>query len=129
MRAYLCIHVSPVQIDLSTGIVDQLADVADLRLEHATRRRIRDHDRRDLLPVLFHLATNRRPKVIDSSKILHVNDSEYFRFHVFEPDIAKTVGLQRNDLETSHLRAGSIRAMRRYRDQTQLKAQKPILET
>src|SRR5256886_7244817 len=46
-QAYLRVHVRAVHVDLPAMRVDDLAYLADGRLEHAVRRRIGDHERRE----------------------------------------------------------------------------------
>jgi hypothetical protein len=42
-QPHLRVHVRAVQVDLTAARVDELADLLDLLLEHAMRRRVRDH--------------------------------------------------------------------------------------
>ena len=49
VRPDLRVHVRAVHVDLAAVLVDDRADVADRVLEHAVRRRIGDHQRRQAL--------------------------------------------------------------------------------
>src|SRR6266536_4652372 len=57
----LCIHVGAVEIDLSAIDMDDVADLADVLLEHAVRRGIGDHDSGEDVRMLFCLC----PEIVD----------------------------------------------------------------
>ena len=57
----LRVHVRAVHVDLAAVLVDDRADVLDALLEHAVRRRIRHHQRRQPIAVLLGL----RLQVVD----------------------------------------------------------------
>src|SRR6266481_8526173 len=54
-QADLCVHVGAVEIDLSAMLVDDVADIADMLLEHAVGRGIGDHDGGEVIRMLFGL--------------------------------------------------------------------------
>jgi hypothetical protein len=49
------VHIRAVDVDLTAGVVDHRADLADRLLVHTVRRRIGDHQRRELIAVLSDL--------------------------------------------------------------------------
>ena len=51
----LRVHVGAVEIDLSAMAVNDVADLADMLLEHAVRRGIGDHDGGEVVAVLVRL--------------------------------------------------------------------------
>src|SRR3954469_8456098 len=55
-EAYLRIEVGAVQIDLPAMAMHDIADIAHMLLEHAMRRGIGDHDRREIFCVPRRLA-------------------------------------------------------------------------
>jgi hypothetical protein len=52
---HLRVHVGAVHVHLPARAVHRVADLADGRLEDAMRRRVGDHERRELVGVLGHL--------------------------------------------------------------------------
>src|SRR5882672_6783374 len=52
-QADLRIQIGAVEIDLSAMGVNDLADLADLLLEHAMRRGVGDHDRGEMIRMLL----------------------------------------------------------------------------
>lgn len=52
---HLGIHVRPVEVDLSSVLVNQGAHIADILFKHTIGRWIRDHDGGQVLLVLVHL--------------------------------------------------------------------------
>jgi hypothetical protein len=93
-QSNLGIHVGAVHVDLATMFVDDSADLPDLLLEHAVRRRIGHHQRRQIFPVLLGL----RPQV---RKI----------------DVALAVASGDNDLQARHGRTRRIGSVCRRRNQ------------
>jgi len=75
--------------------VDTRADVDDVLLVHAVRRRVRHHQRRDVIAVLREL-----------------------RVEIREVDIAVVVTGDDRDAHARHRGRGRVRAVRRRRDQT-----------
>ena len=85
----LRVHVGAVHVHLAAMLVDDGADLADFFLEHTVRRRIRDHQRRELVAMLQRLGAE-----------------------IGEVDVAVRVARRHDDLETGHGRAGRIGAVR-----------------
>src|SRR5258708_34633824 len=54
-QADLRIQVGAVEIDLAAMVMDDVADLADMLLEHAMRRGIGDHDRGEVVRMLLRL--------------------------------------------------------------------------
>ena len=54
-QADLRIEIGPIQINLPTAAMHEVADGADLRLKHAMCRRVRNHQHRKALGMLFRL--------------------------------------------------------------------------
>lgn len=52
---HLGVHVRPVEVDLSSMLVNQGAHIADILFKHTIGRWIRDHDGGEVLLVLIHL--------------------------------------------------------------------------
>lgn len=52
---HLGIHVCPVEVDLSSMLVNQGAHITDVLFKHTIGRWIRDHDGGQVLLVLIHL--------------------------------------------------------------------------
>ena len=75
------IQVRAVDVHLAAVLVDDRAEAADARLEHAVRRRIRDHDRREVRAV--------RPRL---------------RLEIGHVDVAVGVAGDDDDAHAGHLR-------------------------
>ncbi len=88
------IHVGAVQIDLAAVLMHDLADLADVLLEHAVRRGIGDHAAGEGVRILLRLG----------AEVVHV-------------DLAGVAYLDDHHLHAGHLRRGRIRAVRRCRYQ------------
>ena len=93
------IHVSAIDIDLAAIGMDDFAKVANTFFEHAMRRRIGDHDRRQPRPMLFR-----------------------FRAQVAEIDVAVGIAGDDDHLHPHHLRRCRIGSMRRRRDEAHVAA-------
>jgi hypothetical protein len=83
------VEVRAVEVHLPAVLVDDLADLADVRLEHAVGRRVGDHDRREIAGVRGGL-----------------------RGEIVEVDVARVVGGDHHDLATCHVRRRRVRAVR-----------------
>lgn len=68
---YLCVHVGAVKIHLPAILVDDRAALLDRGLEHAMRRRVRNHEARQILRVFLGLG----------AKVLEVNVAIRITFH------------------------------------------------
>ena len=88
------VQVGAVEVHLPAALVHERAHVADVRLEHAVRRRVRDHQRRQVGGVLVRL-----------------------RLQVVEVDVAVVVALDDDHAHARHHRARRVGAVRRLRDQ------------
>jgi hypothetical protein len=88
------VQVRAVDVHLPAVRMHDLADALDAGLEHAVRRRVRRHDRREPLRVLRSLG-----------------------FEVGEIDVAVVVAGDDDNLHADHLRRRGIGAVRRRRDQ------------
>ena len=88
------VEVRAVEVHLAAVVVHDRADVADALLEHAVRRRVRDHQRRELLGVLRGL-----------------------RLEVVEVDVAVVVARDDDDAHAGHRGRRRVGAVRRRRDQ------------
>ena len=89
------VEVGAVEVDLAAAGVHDVADVADVRLEHAVGGRVRDHQRGEVGRVLVRL-----------------------RLEVVEVDVAVVVAGHHHDAHAGHHRARGIGAVRRRRDET-----------
>ena len=89
------VHVGPVHVNLSSGAVDDLANVSDAFLEDAVCRRVSDHQCSQLITMAF---------------------SEFTQ--VVQVDIAVLSAANRDDLETCHDGACGIGSMGRLGNQT-----------
>ena len=83
------IEIRAVDVDLSAVRMDDVADLLDPGFEHAVRRRISDHDRRQVVAVSVRL----RPQV---AKV----------------DVAVVIARDDHDLHAGHLRGCGIGAVR-----------------
>mmetsp|Transcript_3300 Transcript_3300/g.11596 ORF Transcript_3300/g.11596 Transcript_3300/m.11596 type:complete len:853 (+) Transcript_3300:643-3201(+) len=92
-EADLGIHVGPVHVDLSTVVMDDLADLVDLGLVHSVGGWVGDHERPEVLRVLLHLLL----------QVINVN-------------VALLVGLAGDDLHSGHHRARWVGSVSRDRD-------------
>ena len=88
------VEVGAVEVDLAAALVHDGADVADVRLEHAVGRRVRDHQRGEVGGVLVRL-----------------------RLEVVEVDVAVVVARHHDDPHARHHRAGGVGAVRRLGDE------------
>ena len=88
------VEVGAVEIDLAAMLMNERADVARAFLEHAMRRRVGDHQRREPVGVLLGL-----------------------RLEVGDVDVAVVEAAHHDDIHARHGRAGRIGAVRRGRDQ------------
>ncbi len=88
------IHVGAVQIDLATVLMHDLADFADVLLEHAVRRGIGDHAAGEGVRILLRFG----------AEIVHI-------------DLAGVAHLDDHHLHAGHLRRGRVGAVRRGRYQ------------
>ncbi len=89
------VEVRPVDVDLTAGGVDLVADDADIGLEDAVRRRVGDHDRGEPITVLGDLL-----------------------IEVVEVDRTVAVGrLDDLDVEAGEDGGGGVRPVRRLRDE------------
>ena len=88
------VEVRAVEVHLTAVLVDRGAHVADVLLEDAVGRRIRDHERGELRPVLVGLL-----------------------LEVVEVDVAAVVARHDDDAHPRHRGARRVRAVRRCRDQ------------
>src|SRR5207245_9918453 len=93
-EADLRVHVGAVHVDLAPVLVDDLADLADRLLEDAVRRRVRDHERAQVVGVRLRL-----------------------RLQVFHVDVAPRVARYRHHLEPGHGRARRVGAVGRHGDE------------
>src|SRR5258705_159529 len=93
----LRIHVGAVEINLSAMLVDDVANVADVLLEHAVGRGIGDHDGGEVFRMLFG----------PDAQIIDVG-------------VAARVGGDHHDLHAGHAGGSRIGAVRRRRDQADL---------
>ncbi len=89
------VHVRAVEVHLAAVLVNDRAHVGDRLVEHAVRRRIRDHERREHVGVLLGL-----------------------RLEVGHVDVAGVGVLHDDDLHAGHHGARRIRPVRGLRDQT-----------
>ncbi len=89
-EADLRVHVGAVHVDLAAVLVHDVADAADLLLEHAVRRGIGDHQRGQIFGVL-------------GGAPLEIGDV----------DVAVLVGLDDDDLVVDHGGRRGVRAVRR----------------
>mmetsp|Transcript_27393 Transcript_27393/g.68598 ORF Transcript_27393/g.68598 Transcript_27393/m.68598 type:complete len:316 (+) Transcript_27393:598-1545(+) len=92
-EAHLRVHVGAVHVHLAAVLVDQLAHALDAILVHAVRRRVRDHERREVGRVLLH----RRGELGDV-------------------DVTLCVGAHHHDLHAAHRRRRRVGAVRRHGD-------------
>src|SRR5690606_29020627 len=83
-----------VHVDLAAGLVHRGADVGDVLLEHAVRRRVGDHQHGELVAVLLDLGAQ-----------------------VLDVDLAVVGGPDDDDLHAGHDRAGRVGAVRGGRDE------------
>ena len=90
------VEIGAVQIDLPAVLVDDRADVPDRRLEHAVRRGVGDHQRRE------------------------VGVRGRLGAQVVEVDVAAVVAADHHHLEAGHVRARRVGAVRRGGDQADL---------
>ncbi len=88
------VHVGAVGVHLAAVLVDDLADLDHLFLEHAVRGRVGHHDRGQAVAVLLGVEAD-----------------------VFHIDVAVGIGLGDHHLHAAHLRRGRVGAVRRIRDQ------------
>ena len=88
------VEVGAVDVDLAAGLVHGIRDRADLVLVHAVRRRVGDHQRREVVGVLGDLGAQ-----------------------VVEVDVAELVAGDHDDLHAGQHRARGVRAVRARRDQ------------
>ena len=88
------VHVRTVEVDLAAALVHDAAHIADRRLEHAVRRRIRHHQRGQLVAIRFR-----------------------FGLEVGHVDVAALVGLDDDHFHAGHDGAGRIGTVRGLRDQ------------
>ena len=88
------VEVGAVEVDLPAELVHDGADVDDAVLEHAVRRRIGDHQRRQPVGVVVRLC-----------------------LEVVEVDVAVLVALDDDDPQARHRGAGRVRPVCRCRDQ------------
>ena len=88
------VHVRAVHVHLPAVLVDDVADLDDRFLEHAVRRRIRHHQRGEIVLVLLGL-----------------------RAQVGDVDVSARVGLHDHDLHPRHHRARRVRPVRRLRNE------------
>ena len=93
-QADLRVHVRAIHVDLSAELVDDLADFTDRFLEHAMRRGIRDHQARQIIPVLRSLG----------AKVIDIN-------------VALVIAGHSDNFHARDDRAGGIGAVRRNRDE------------
>jgi hypothetical protein len=93
-QADLSVHVSTVHIDLTTVVVDSLANFFHGTLKDTVGGRISDHDARQLLFVLFGLCL----------KIRNV-------------DVTLFIAVNRDDLQTNHHSTSRVGTVSRDRDQ------------
>ncbi|KGS64740.1 hypothetical protein X979_6101 [Burkholderia pseudomallei MSHR7527] len=91
------VHVRAVDVHLAAVRVDDLADLAHVLLEHAVRRRIRDHDRREIVRMRVGL-----------------------RLQVGDVDVALRVARDHHDLHAGHVRRRRVRAVRGRRNQADI---------
>ena len=88
------VEVRAVEVHLAAVLVHDRADLADLLLVHAVRRRVRDHQAREPVGVLDRLL-----------------------LEVVEVDVAVVVALHDDDAHAGHRRARRVGAVRRRGDQ------------
>ena len=93
-QADLRIHVGAVEIDLTAMAMHDVADFADVLLEHAVRRGIGDHDRREPIGVLRRLG-----------------------LEIVDVDVAARIAGHHHDLHAGHVGGGRIGAVRGGGDQ------------
>ena len=96
-QADLRVHVGAVEIDLAAMAVHDVADLADVLLEHAMRRGIGDHDGGEVFGVLLRLGAE-----------------------IVDVDIAARVAGDHHHLHADHAGGGRIGAVRRGGDQADL---------
>ncbi len=95
-QSHLRVHVGAVEIDLAAMAVHDLADIADMLLEHAMGRGIGDHDRGKIFRMLFGLGAE-----------------------IIDIDVARIAG-DHHDLHAGHMSGGRIGAVGGGRDQAHL---------
>ena len=88
------VEVGAVDVHLAAGVVHLRADVGDVLLEHAVRRRVGDHEHGQLVAVLLDLGAQ-----------------------VVDVDLAVVGGLHDDDLHAGHDGAGGVGAVRGGRDE------------
>ena len=88
------VEVGAVEVDLAAALVHDVAHVADVRLEHAVGRRVRDHQRGEVGGVLVRLG-----------------------LEVVEVDVAVVVARHDDDAHAGHHRARGVGAVRRRGDE------------
>ena len=88
------VHVRAVDVHLAAVRMDDLADLADVLLEHAVRRRVRDHDCSEVLRVRVGL-----------------------RLQIGDVDVALCIACHDHDLHAGHVRGCRVRAVGGRRDQ------------
>ena len=91
------VQIGPVDIDLTAGLMDDLAQLDDRFLEHTMRRGVGDHDGRQRIAMRFGLC-----------------------FQILKVDIAVIIAFDNHDLHAGHCRRGRVGAMRRLRDQADI---------
>src|SRR5439155_23507854 len=89
-QAHLRVHVGAVEIDLSAMLVDNVADVADMLLEHAVGRGIGNHDRGEVFRMFFGLGAQ-----------------------IIDVDVAARIAGDHNHLHAGQAGGGRIGAVRR----------------
>jgi hypothetical protein len=93
-HAHHGVHVRAVHVHLPAVLVDERGDVLDVRLEHAVRARIRDHQGAEIGRVLLGLG----------AQVVHV-------------DVAVGIGLDHHHREAGHDRRRRVGAVRRLRNE------------
>ena len=91
------VQVGPVDIDLATCLMDDGAQLDDRFLEHAMRRGVGNHDRRQRISVRLG-----------------------FRLQILDIDIAVIIAFHDDDLHAGHRGRGRVGAVRRLRDQADI---------
>ena len=87
-QADLGVHVSAVHVNLAAGFVDDFTNRADRFLEHAVRRGIGDHQRREIVAVLLGAGGE-----------------------IGDVDVALLVALHADDFHPGHHRGSGVRAV------------------